>query len=142
MNSAISEHSLPPDSPNGRPLALAGAALLFAPVVGVPITALWMAREFTEISRSMPSSDPSSASGAIGHVLIPAVVSYGISTIGVTLLLVAMRRSTFTPRWVWRALLGASLLWLLAFPIGTVIALVGQIFLYRTRHVFTTPPNA
>lgn len=123
----------------GRLLAIVGSWCLFAPLVGLSIGVILMIRYFNERSGSGAASDSAIPSNWFGMAFVATEIGLVISIIGLCLILGAVFRYRFTPPWLRSVLIGGSLMWLLAFPVGTVVAIVALIVLLRKNHVFTTP---
>ena len=143
MDILISESQ--PSAPTsflGRLLAVIGSLCLFAPLVGLSITVVSIVRSFAEMSQSAPPTDPSIVSRPVGEALIATAIGFGISVLGICLVCIAIFAFSFTPPWLRSTLIAASLLWLIAFPVGTVIAVIAIVILIRKRHVFAAPRNA
>ena len=140
MNTLISESQpTAPTSSPGRLLAVVGSFCLFAPLVGVSVTVASLVRSFAEMSQSAPATDPSIVSRSVGEALVATAIGFGVSVVGICLVCTAIFAYRFTPPWLRSTLIAASLLWLFAFPVGTVVAVIALILLVRKRHVFTAP---
>jgi len=140
MNTLVSESQpVAPASSPGRVFAAVGSVCLFAPLFGVSITVASMIRSFDEMPHSAPTTDPATLSRSVGDALVATAIGFGVSVLGICLVCIAIFAFRFTPRWLWNALMAGSILWLFAFPIGTVIAVIAIIILVRQRHVFAAP---
>jgi MotA/TolQ/ExbB proton channel family len=125
-----------PNSKAGHALAVIGSVFLFAPLVGVSITAITMIREFNRLSASMPATDPASKSASIGYALVATVIGYGVSLLGAGLVAIAIWGCRYTAPWLWSTLITAPVLWLPGFPFGTILAMVAIGALLRARDFF------
>ena len=142
MDTVISESQpTAPASSLSRFLAVIGSLCLFAPLVGISITVISMVRSFAEMSQSAPATDPSIVSRSVGDALVATAIGFGISVLGICLVCIAIFAFRFTPPWLRSTLIAASLLWLIAFPVGTVIAVIAIVILVRKHHVFAAPRN-
>lgn len=128
-----------PPSKVGRVLAVVGSVLLFAPLAGLSVTVITIIREFAKAGAGMPASDPASISGPIGSALIATAVGYGISLLGAILVAIAVWGCRYSPPWLWSTLMAACVLWLLAAPVGTLVAVIVIVFLIRSRDTFKEP---
>ena len=94
-----------------------------------------------DFAASAPATDPSIVSRSVGDALVATAIGFGVSVLGVCLVCIAIFAFRFTPPWLRSTLIAASLLWLIAFPVGTVIAVIAIVILVRKRHVFAAPRN-
>ncbi len=137
MDTLISEdQATPPRSSLGRLLAVVGSCCLFAPLVGVSITIFSIIRSFGEMSQSVPATDPGFVSQPIGEALVATAIGFGIGVLGIGLVCVAIFGFRFKPPWLRNTLITALVLWLPAFPVGTVVGVVALVVLIRKRQVF------
>ena len=66
-----------------------GALLTLAPLAGVLGTVLGMMREFDELSKTMPATDPATVSGSYSP--LPTIISVLLCPIGIALLLISLK---------------------------------------------------
>ena len=104
-------------------------------MAGLVITISTMMRSFAE---TPPSPDPV-LSSSIGNALTATAIGIAIGIVGVILVCIAVVACRFTPPWLLRALVVASLLWLIIFPVGTIAAAIALVVLARNRHIFAPP---
>jgi hypothetical protein len=130
--------------PKGHWLAMIGAWMQVAPVLGMIGTVIGMIRAFDALSSAAPSQvgDPSQLSAAIGEVLIATFVGMLIALIGAVLMLVAVFSCRYRSPWLFWLFIVLGLLYLLAFPLGTLIGVVFLVVALTKRLEFLPPsPN-
>lgn len=68
-----------------------GILLTLAPLAGILGTVLGMAREFDELSKTLPTTDPATVSSSAGISLLPTIVSVLLCPVGIALLLTSLK---------------------------------------------------
>jgi len=130
--------------PKGHWLAMIGAWMQLAPVLGMIGTIFGMIRAFKGLRSDTESQvgDPSLLSSAIGEVLIATFVGMSIALIGAVLMLVAVFACRYRSPWLFWLFIVLGLLYLLAFPLGTLIGVVFLVVAFSKRMEFLPPlPN-
>ena len=124
----------------GHWLAVIGAWMQVAPVLGMIATAIGIMRAFAALS-SAPSGigDPSQLSAAIGEVLIATFAGMLIAPVGAIMLLVAVFSMRYRSPWLFWLLIVLGALYLLAFPLGTIIGVVFLVVALTKRQEFLPP---
>lgn len=118
----------------GFALALIGSAALLSPVLGMTLTARAMIIEFDRLGGdSLPATDPGTLSGAIGHVLLWTALSYVLSLLGALAMVLSAHHLGYRARWMVPVMTIGLLLWLPAFPIGTLLGIAGLAVLMKNK---------
>jgi biopolymer transport protein ExbB/TolQ len=113
-------------SKRGKALALTGAILQLGPLVGLAGTIIGIRRAFEQLGTSGTGiGDPAHLSGAIGHVLIWALVGFALSVVGLVLLFIALLRYHYRAKWFLGFLAVSCGLLLLALLLASAIAVFG-----------------
>jgi len=110
----------------GRNLAVVGAVLQIAPFVGIAQTIKGMVQAFSVMASNLPPGDPSVVSTGIGNILVTTAIGFGLAIIGVLLLSIALIPLRYRAKWLFWFLIDIGILYLILFPLGTVIG-VGMI---------------
>jgi hypothetical protein len=143
---AASSASTPPTTHRkGFILALIGSAALLSPLIGITLTLREISLEFDQIIiENLPSADPGITSGAIGQVLLATALSYVLSLLGAIAIVLAAHHLHYRARWMLRVMIFGLLLWLPAFPIGTLLGLAGLAVLRKNAAALTgaTAPSS
>jgi hypothetical protein len=137
MDTLISESpATRPASTIGRFLAVVGSCCLFAPLAGFYMTVAAMTRNFTGMTQSNAATDVGPYYRAMGDAFMATLMGYGVSVAGTGLVCLAIFAFSFRPRWLHSALMAGSWFWLIAFPFGTIVAVIARGILVRQRHIF------
>jgi len=120
----------------GKQLAIWGLVLQLGTLVGLVGTIICMARVFSNMADSETTQSPVLAS-EISMVLGPAVVGSVLGLIGIILILVALFGIRYRAPWFRTVLWVVSILWLMSFPIGTILGIIVIIYLVRHQDEFT-----
>ncbi|MEO8205037.1 MAG: hypothetical protein ABI615_02575 [Chthoniobacterales bacterium] len=132
--------TVPKRHPNGYYAAVAGSVLIVGAAVMLVLTTAYF---FVLIARA-----PDHSLAAVNTSSLP-ILTYlcwmgTIAGSAASILAIAVYR--FRSRWFWRCLVTASVVWLAAPPIGTVIGLITLIVLISFRSSFeythTEPPTS
>jgi putative exporter of polyketide antibiotics len=138
--------SLPPPSaatpnPKGFALALISAAALLSPLIGIAFTARALISEFDQLQASaLPATDPSTLSSAVGHVLLATALSYVLSLLGAIGLVLAAHHLHYRAPCVVKVMTLGLILWLPAFPIGTLLGIAGLAVLMKNQAALSGQP--
>ena len=138
MSLVMPESQTKVSRPRGHWLAVIGAWMQVAPVFGMIGTAVGMMRAFAALSSAPPSAvgDPSHLSAAIGEVLIATVVGMLVALLGSILMLVAVFPMRYRSPWLFWLFVVLGTLYVLAFPLGTVIGVVFLVVALTKRQEF------
>ncbi len=120
----------------GHWLAVIGAWIQIVPVLGMIGTVIGMVRTFTSLTAHSGIGDPSQLSAIIGEVLIATFVGMLIALIGAIMLLVAVFSMRYRSPWLFCLLIVLGALYLLAFPLGTIIGVVFLVVALTKRQEF------
>ncbi len=120
----------------GRRTALWGAWLQLGPVFGLIGTVIGMLHTFYGISLGGEESTTSIVATGIHMSLFTTQIGLAIGLVGTILLLVALFHYKFRARWFFWFMIIFSGLTLLAFPVGTIIAIFLLIYLIRNKDDF------
>ena len=126
----------------GRLFAVTGAVCLFGPLAGFLFTAYTMSRRFTETLGTGSVTTSVSLHQEVGAALAVTAIGLGLGLLGMFLAGMAIFAFHFAPPWLRSALMLGALFWLPAFPIGTVLAIVLFLVVYRNPQVFVQPAAA
>ncbi len=120
----------------GKQLAIWGLVLQLGSVLGLFCTIIAMVRYFSGLADS-GTVQASALVQEISKVLGPAAVGSVFGLIGIILILVALFRIRYRTPWFRTMLRVLSILWLMSFPIGTILGIVVIIYLARHKDEFT-----
>jgi biopolymer transport protein ExbB/TolQ len=95
-------------NPRGRTLAIIGAWMQIAPLIGVIGTVIGMKGAFAELGKN-GASDVGALSGHIGEVLVWTVIGLSIAAVGAVLLAIAVIGMKYRRTWAIVVLAVASL---------------------------------
>jgi len=80
--------------------------------------------------------DPSKLGGAIGEVLITTFIGMVVALIGAVLILIAVMSSRYRGQWLFWLMVSLGALYLLAFPLGTLIGIAFLVSALTRPHEF------
>lgn len=124
----------PTSNRSGFALALIGSAALLSPILGMLFTALAMVTEFDRLTNGpLPDTDPGVLTGAIGHVLLWTSLSYVLSLLGALAVVLSAHHLHYRAPWLITVMGIGLILWLPAFPIGTLLGLAGLVVLIKNK---------
>ena len=106
------------------------------PVFGMIGTSFAMVRAFEALERKDAVGDPSELSVAVGESLIASMVGMGVSWIGAVLMLVAVFWMKYRGAWLFWVLAIVGGIYLLVFPLGTILGVVFLAVAIPKRHEF------
>ena len=129
------ESEIPRSTILAKWLAIIGALFLIFPPIGFISTVIAMIDSFEELKLS-GVGDPKLIAGVISTALVTSVLTLIAGTPGALLLFISIVFFKYRKPWVYRALLVTSFLTIILFPIGTVIAVVMLIILFKNRQKF------
>lgn len=120
----------------GKNLAIWGIALQLGMVVGLIGTIIGMVRA---IGRLVESETAQSAALAndISIALYTTAAGSVVALVGIILILVALFGTRYRAPWFRTVLWVLSILWLLSFPIGTILGIIVMVYLVNHKAEFT-----
>lgn len=131
--------SVPATSSIGKLLAVIGSVFLFAPVAGLAITLWAMTRAFRNLSDSGPHDNMGVLSDAASDAMLSTTVGLLMWFSGVLLVYLAVSSFNYTPPWLYKTLIGASVIALPFFPIGTTAGICTLVWLFKHKNTFRVP---
>ena len=120
----------------GKQLAIWGLVLQLGSVLGLVCTTVAIVRYFSSLTDSQ-TAQASTLAQEIGKALGPAAIGSVFGLIGIILILVALFRIRYRAPWFRTMLWVLSILWLMSYPIGTVLGIIVIIYLVRHEDEFT-----
>ena len=120
----------------GKQLAIWGVILQPGTVVGLVGTLIGMLRALRKLAQGDPAQTEALATD-ISTALYATVVGSTLALIGTVLILVALFGLRYRAPWFHVALWILAVLWLLCFPIGTILGIVIIVYLAKNRDEFT-----
>lgn len=121
----------------GRILVITGLVLQVAVIIGVFIMLSGLFGAFDAIGSAKDQAEAAGMiTGGVADSLRAVVITVPIGLVGLILFSVAITLGGARERWVFRCGLIAMLPWFVLFPIGTLIGIVGLIFLLSKRRLF------
>ncbi len=125
----------------GKLLAIWGAFLQLGAVVGLFGTVVAMLRAFARVSQS-EIGQPEALASDVAIALYATMAGAVVSLVGVVLLLIALFSTRYRAPWFGIVLWILSILWLLSFPVGTILGIVVIVYLVQHREEFTARDHA
>ncbi len=120
----------------GKQLAVWGLILQLGSVVGLLGTLIGMVRVFNSVADAK-TAQAGALSQDISAVLYPTIAGSVLGLIGIILILVALFRVRYRAPWFCTMLWILSVLWLLSFPIGTILGIIVIVYLVKHENEFT-----
>ncbi len=120
----------------GKKLAVCGIALQFGPVIGLLGTTISMIRAFTKIS-TQGAGQTEALARDISFALCTTAIGMVLATIGVPLILIALFGFKYRAPWFYTTLIACCILWLFAFPLGTVLGICLINYLMNRKKEFS-----
>jgi hypothetical protein len=120
----------------GKQLAIWGLVLQLGSVFGLVCTIIAMVRYFSGLADS-GTAQASGLAQEISKVLGPAAAGSVFGLIGIILIFVALFRIRYRAPWFRTMLWVLSILWLMSFPLGTILGIIVIIYLARHKDEFT-----
>jgi biopolymer transport protein ExbB/TolQ len=120
---------------NGKSLALCGTILQIGIVFGFVGTVVGMMRAFAKISET-EKVQPATVAAEISIVFQATSIGMALAFVGFILILIALTGTKYRGRWFYRILWTISILWLLFFPIGTIVGIMTMLYLSRHSQEF------
>ena len=114
----------------GKQLAIWGLVLQLGSVLGFVCTIIAMVRYFSGLADS-GTAQASGLAQEISKVLGPAAAGSVFGLIGIILIFVALFRIRYRAPWF------RTMLWLMSFPLGTILGIIVIIYLARHKDEFT-----
>jgi hypothetical protein len=121
-------------SQKGKQLAIWGAAMQLGTLVGLIGTITGIVRAFGHMTESEMAE--AALAKYISIALYTAAGSL-IALVGIALILVALFGARYRAPWFQKALWVFSVLWLLSYPIGTILGIVAIVYLIKHKTEFT-----
>ncbi len=122
----------------GKQLAIWGVALQLGTVVGLIGTIIGMVQAFGRLATS-ETAQAAALANDISIALYSTVAGLVVALVGDILILVALFGVRYRAPWFRTALWVLSILWLIRFPIGTILAIVVMVYLVNHKKEFTEP---
>jgi hypothetical protein len=122
-------------TPRARAFALLGLVWQCALIYGIGRFVFLMAQTFIAITRS-GSSDPKLMADGIGQALVPIIVWGSVGAFGLLVTVLTLAISHYRARWFFWSSAGFAVVYLLAFPMGTFLAIALIILLVAKRKEF------
>jgi len=120
----------------GKQLAIWGLVLQLGSVLGLVCTTVAIVRYFSSLTDSQ-TAQASTLAQEISKVLGPAATGSVFGLIGIILILAALFSIRYRAPWFRTMLWVLSILWMMSFPIGTVLGIIVIIYLVRHKDEFT-----
>lgn len=143
------EYSLPNDRMNtqnrtsGKYIAIGGACLQAGPLIGQLISVVGMRKAYASID-SNGTVDKTVLNSSIGDVMVATTAGTIVGLIGVILIIISLFACRYRAAWFYWFLLIYGVIFLLAFPIGTIVGIVFIVYSRTNRSQFfaPTPPSS
>ena len=120
----------------GKQLAICGLVLQLGTVVGLVCTVIALIQVFSGFADA-ETTPPAAIAQEISKVLGPVTAGAVLGSVGIIMVLIALFRARYRSPWFRTMLWVLSILWLLAFPIGTILGIIVIIYLVKHRDEFT-----
>ena len=120
----------------GKNLAIWGVALQLGTVVGLIGTIIGMLRAYVRLA-DPETAQPEALANDISIALYTTAAGSLVAMVGIILILVALIGVRYRAPWFRTVLWVLSILWLLSFPIGTVLGIVVITYLGNHKTEFT-----
>jgi hypothetical protein len=120
----------------GKNLAIWGIALQLGTVVGLFGTIIGMVRAFGRLAES-ETAQPAALANDISIALYTTAAGSVVALVGIILILVALFGARYRAPWFRTVLWVLSILWLLSFPIGTILGIIVMVYLVNHKAEFT-----
>ncbi len=124
-----------PGSPVSKVFAVIGTVLSASILVAIVSSVLRFAALFNQIVVD-GTGDPEMMAGGIAASLVPLVSGIITGSVGLLISLLTTLFSRYRSRWFYRCSFGFSIVYMLAFPVGTVIAICFLVVLIKRRAEF------
>jgi hypothetical protein len=119
----------------GKYLALCGVILQLGLPIGLIGTLVGMMRTFNDISANRPV-DQNAIAAYIGAAMIATSIAMTLAIVGFILSLIAFFKVKYRARWFYTSLWAFCVLWLLLYPVGTILGIVMAYYLYTHKQEF------
>ncbi len=120
----------------GKKLAVCGIALQFGPIIGLLGTTIGMIRAFRKIS-PQSTVQAEALAGDIGFALWATAIGLTLAVVGVPLIMIALFGLRYRAPWFYTTLIACCILWLFAFPLGTILAICLINYLMNRKKEFS-----
>jgi hypothetical protein len=120
----------------GKQLAITGLVLQLCALGTLIFTMVGILREFDRMSAA---SDASGLASGISANLTPMAAGSVVGLIGIILISIALLTLRYRAPWFRTMLWVLSIIWLPAFPVGTILGVIVIIYLIKHKDEFKTP---
>jgi len=121
----------------GKYLAISGLVLQSGYLIGTVGTVVGMLRAFPRLANTGTTSSQEAIASDIALALYTTAIGLAVSLVGIILLCIALFGTKYRAPWFRIVMWILSLLWLLSFPIGTIIGVIIMIYLSNHNDEFT-----
>ena len=125
----------------GKVLAVAGAPLLFWPVLGLLGTVFGISHAFQSLG-SRGIAEPSQLAASMQLVLLATAAGFLLALAGLILLIVSLVGCRYRAPWLFWFLVIYGALIVMAFPVGTILGASLLIFCFTHKQEFLGPEKA
>ncbi len=120
---------------NGKWCAILGVALQVGPIFGLLGTVVGMIGAFNQVLNEGQANTEALANN-VSFALITTAIGLAIAVVGLVFIAVALFGFKYRAKWFFWTLIAISILWILTFPIGTVVGIVLMIYLVQKKNDF------
>ncbi|WP_309385238.1 MotA/TolQ/ExbB proton channel family protein [Cerasicoccus frondis] len=129
----------PMNNESGKSLAQFGAWMQLGPVIGLIGTIIGMLGAFKDISDG-GMGEPEALADSISLALVTTAIGLVLGLIGIVLLAIALFGCRYRAPWFYTFLLVISIIWMLNFPIGTILGVLLLLYILNRKDEFQTQP--
>lgn len=122
----------------GRKLAVYGAWMQLGPVFGLLGSVIAMVNTFNDMAEG-GTGDPEALADHISVSLITTFIGLVVGLIGVVMLGIALFGHRYRAPWFFTFLIVYSIIWMLNFPIGTILGVLLLIYVLKRKDEFHSP---
>lgn len=108
------------------------------PVIGLLGTVIGMLTTFNEMSEG-GTGDPEALASGMGVTLATTAIGLIIGLIGLVMLGIALFGHRYRAPWFFTFLIVYSIIWMLNFPIGTILGVLLLIYVLKRKDEFQSP---
>ena len=120
----------------GKQLAITGLVLQLCALGTLIFSLVGILREFDKMSAE---SDPSKLAGGISSALTPMAAGSVVGLVGIILISIALFSLRYRAPWFRTMLWVLAIIWLPAFPVGTILGVILIIYLIKHKNEFKVP---
>lgn len=124
----------------GKGLAITGVVFLFGPMFGLIGTIIGMISAFQTMEEGVEGNAEKLAAD-MHFALITTAIGLIVALVGWVLIFVALFGFKYRASWFYWFLCVFSILWLVNFPVGTIIGIGMLIYLIKNKSTFHAPEN-